>query len=250
MREDAPEAFRAGIMGIAHDLGASYSDIRAVVCRVLHRFPDPSNWSETPNIRDEVIDLLQNCEWYRVYDVAEALFEHFSRLQRHEEFTQRLNTLLQEEGIGWQMAGGQIVTRGAAEFENAVAGAVQQLGNADMLTAKNELEEARRDLSRRPQPDITGTVQHCMAALEATARSLANEPRATLGELLARQAPALGIPPPLDRALDRMWGFASEMGRHLREGRVPNREEAELLLSTASSIINYLLQVRRRAGAE
>lgn len=85
------------------------------------------------------------------------------------------------------------------------------------------MEEARRDLSRRPEPDITGTVQHCMAGLESMARSLTNDPRATLGEILAREAAALGIPRPLDTALERMWGFASEMGRHLREGRVPSR---------------------------
>lgn len=250
VREDAPEALRAGIADIARELGASYTDIRAVVCHVLHRFPDPGNWSEIPNVRDEVIELLQNCEWYRVYDTAEALFRYFSQRQLHGQFSNRLNALFREEGIGWQMTDGQVVTRGADEFENAVAGAVRQLGNANLPTARNELEEARRDLSRRPDPDITGTVQHCMAALEATARVLANDPRATLGELLGRQAVALGIPRPLDVALERMWGFASEMGRHLREGRNPSREEAELLIGTASTIINYVLQVRRRGGAE
>lgn len=246
VREDAPEALRAGLVAIARELGGNYQTVRAIVCDVLHRFPDQGNWSEIPNIRDEVIDLLSNCDWYRVYDAAEGLFRHFSRLQQGEQFSQRLNALFQEEGIGWQMARGQIVTRGDDEFESAIGGALRELGNANMGTGRNELEEARRDLSRRPEPDVTGTIQHCMAAMESAARFLANDPRATLGEILGRQASVLGIPRPLDEALIRMWGFGSEMGRHLREGRVPSREEAELLLGTTSILINYLLQTRHR----
>lgn len=143
------------------------------------------------------------------------------------------------------MVGGQVVTRGAEEFEHAVVAAVGELEDANLYTARTELQEARHDLSRRPEPDITGTIQHCMAALEATARVLANDPRATLGEIVGRRAAELGIPRPLDSALQQIWGYASEMGRHLREGRDPTREEAELLLGTASTMITYLLQRRR-----
>jgi AbiJ N-terminal domain 4 len=72
VREDAPEGLRAGLVGILRDMGLTYADMRAVVCPVLHVFPDANNWSEVPNIRDEVIGLIQQCEWYRVYDIAEA----------------------------------------------------------------------------------------------------------------------------------------------------------------------------------
>src|SRR4029077_19967160 len=44
-----------------------------------------------------------------------------------------------------------------------------------------------------------------------------------------RHGAEIGIPKPLDTAIERMWGYASEMVRHLREGRVPAREEAEFL---------------------
>jgi hypothetical protein len=245
IREDAPEVLRAGLVNIGRDCGMTYHDVREVVCTALHRFPDPNNWSEVPNLRDEVIDLVRDCDWYRIYDIAESLHRYLSERGRGEQFAQRLNTLFQQEGIGWQMVDGQIVTRGAEEFEYAVVAAVAELGDANLLTAKSELEEARRDLSRRPEPDLTGTVQHCMAALEATARVLADNPRATLGEILGHHAADLGIPRPLDTALQQMWGYASEMGRHLREGRNPAREEAELLLGAASVMINYLLQRRR-----
>lgn len=247
VREDAPEALRAGVIQIGRDLGMDYHDLRDVVCARLHRFPDPNNWTEIPNVRDEVIQLLLNCEWYRVYDIAEALCARLAERQQGDRFADRLNQLFQEEGIGWQMVDGQIVTRGEEEFEHAVAAAVEGLGVANLRTARTELQEARRDLSRRPDPDITGTIQHCMAALEATARVLSNDPRATLGEIIRHRAADLRIPRPLDTVLERLWGYASEMGRHVREGGNPSREEAELLLGMASSVITYILQVSLRA---
>jgi len=244
VREDAPEQLRAGLLGILTDMGLSFSDIRGVLCPVLHVFPDPNNWSEIPNVRDEVLGLIQRCDWYSVYDIAEACYEFWVARNRAEEFEQRLNDLFEELGIGWQMREGQIVIRGDQEFERVVAQAGAQIEDAGLRTAKTEIEEARFDLSRRPQPDITGTIQHCMAALECVARVVSGDERATLGEIMQRHAVELGIPRPLDGAIERMWGYASEVARHLREGREPTREEAEFVLSISASVVAYLLQRR------
>jgi hypothetical protein len=227
-------------------MGFNYTQIRELTCPVLHTFPDPNNWSEVPNVRDEVVGLLKECVWYRVYDIIEHVYTHFWQPEMSERFAVQVNELFLEHGIGWQMVGGRVVTRGPEEFEHAVAQAVAVLGGAGYGTPKAELEEARRDLSRRPEPDITGTIQHCMAALECTARIAADDPRATLGDLIQRHSTDLGIPRPLDNAIERIWGYASEMGRHLREGRVPDRKEAELLLSVAAAVINYIVQSNPR----
>jgi hypothetical protein len=62
--------------------------------------------------------------------------------------------------------------------------------------------------------------------LECVAREHCGD-HATFGKLLERY-PDL-FTRPLDIGIDKIWGFASEMGRHLREGRTPKEEEAELL---------------------
>src|SRR5580704_14921633 len=165
IREDAPEVLRAGLISIGREFGMTYHELREVVCTALRCFPDSSNWSEVPNVRDEVTELVRSCDWYNVYDIAEGLHRSLSERRRGEEFAQRLNALFQQEGIGWQMVGAQIVIRGGEEFEHAVVAAVAVLGDANLHTARAELQEARRDLSRRPEPDITGTIQHCMASL-------------------------------------------------------------------------------------
>ena len=105
-------------------------------------------------------------------------------------------------------------------------------------TAAQEIHEALQDLSRRPRPDITGSVQHALAALECVARDVADDSKATLGAII-KKYPGL-LPPPLDAAVDKLWGFASEHGRHLREGREPAREEAELAVHVAAAVATYL----------
>ena len=78
-----------------------------------------------------------------------------------------------------------------------------------------------------------------MGALEAVARDLAGDPKATLGKVLKRNPDLL--PKPLDTAVSQLWGYASTEARHVQEGRrEPNREEAELLVGLAAVMATYL----------
>ncbi|MBC8726344.1 hypothetical protein F6X37_33915 [Paraburkholderia sp. 31.1] len=66
---------------------------------------------------------------------------------------------------------------------------------------------------------------------------------ATLGDVIKAHRDLL--PRPLDVAVDKIWGFTSERGRHLIEGREPSAEEAELVVGLASSIGAYLAKPGR-----
>ena len=240
IREDAPGEFRAALLQISGDAGLTPSQLRSIACRVLRKLPDPDNWSEHPNIWYEVRDLVLECPWYRIYDIVEAIYQLLLRQQSDEEagqFEAEINEYFREAGIGWQLVGGQIQTRGPEAFESSVSTAVETL-KPSYPTASNEIHEALRDLSRRPEPDATGAIQHAMAALECVSRDICGDPRATLGEILKRYPGVL--PKPLDEAVSKAWGYASEAGRHLREGHAPEREEAELVVGVAATIATYL----------
>ena len=71
-------------------------------------------------------------------------------------------------------------------------------------------------------------------------RDVCNDQKATLGDVLKRYKDL--IPPPLDEAVKKAWGFASERARHIREGREPEFHEAELLVGICASVGNYLLK--------
>lgn len=241
IREDAPREFREAMLQICRSIGFSPGTIREIVCRVLKRLPDPDNWSPYPNIWKEVQDLVIDCEWFRVYDITEAIYASLSLgdSSQADAFQQEVNQSFRELGIGWQIIDGIIQTRGPELFESSVHTARTVLESSGKKTASRELHEALLDLSRRPQPDLTGAIQHAMAALECITRDACGDPKATLGEIMKRY-PTL-MPSPLDEAISKIWGYASETGRHLREGREPNREEAELIVGLSATCATYLV---------
>lgn len=244
IREDAPERVRDGVIMLGYSAGLGPGSMREVVCEVLLTRPDPNNWSPG-NIEDEVHHLVDQAPWYRVYDIAERLYAAVGKNdyegRRPETYERRLNGLFREFGVGWMMDGGLILARGSEAFAMATRDAVTTMRQENAPTAAREIHEALSDISRRPAADVTGAIQHAMAALECVAREVDGSTD-TLGQIIGR----LALPAPLDGALHRLWGFASERGRHIVEGREPLFEEAELVVTVASAVSVYLL--RRRAG--
>lgn len=241
--EDAPDAFRTSVLYAAHDTcDLSPSTLRDIVCRVLRERPDPSNWSEYPNVWGEVQSLVYGCDWFRVYDIVEAFAQHLQKTyhRNKDAFEQEINDCLRDMGIGWQLVDGHVQARGEATYERIVAQAKDALNAAAMPTAQSELAEALNDLSRRPDPDLSGAVHHAMAALECVARKLTEQPNATLGKIIADKKHL--FPKPLDEVMSRAWGYASEHARHGSEDRCVSRAEAQLLVGLASSVSMYLIQ--------
>jgi hypothetical protein len=145
--------------------------------------------------------------------------------------------------IGWAMKQGKIVVRGSEAFSAVPKKAIEALEEAGRQTAAREIHEAIQDLSRRPHPDVTGSIQHAMTALECVARDITGQQK-TLGKLIADHRDKLNLPRPLDEALEKMWGYASETGRHLIEGRDPRFEDAELVVTVAAAVSIYLTKSR------
>ena len=71
----------------------------------------------------------------------------------------------------------------------------------------------------------------------ASARDLTGD-KGTLGQVLNHHPDLL--PQPLDTALSQVWGYASNVARHVEEGSEPNREEAELVVGLAAVVATYL----------
>lgn len=243
-REVASVDFRNGLISLAYDCGSRPHEVRETLCRLLWKTPNPSNWSAFPNVDFESRELLEDCEWFEVYDFTEAIYPH---LENKAQFEAHLNKYFRRNGIGWKFEDGQIQVRGEDAFERSVDDARTALSAGGQVTAARELREALADLSRRPEPDITGAIQHALAALECTARDTTGDPKATLGDLIKRYPEMLK--PPLDVAVSKLWGFASEYGRHIREGRIPLHEDAELAVHVASAVASYLSKKVQAEGS-
>ncbi len=246
IREDAPEEIRAGVVALSYASGLGYGQMRDVVCEVLLKRPNSNNWS-AKNIEEEVYQLIDDAPWYKIYDIAERVHAELLRNDfggtKATDYGRRLTQLFREQGVGWKMEGGKILARGSEAFVLATQDAVATMLSAGKPTAANEIHQALSDISRRPIADVTGAIQHAMAALECVAREIDGSSD-TLGRIIGR----LTLPPPLDGALHKLWGFASEQGRHIQEGRAPEFEEAELIVTVASAVSVYLLRHNQKAS--
>jgi hypothetical protein len=246
IREDAPPFVREALVQIAYDVGLGPSSLREIVCRLLRVRPSPYNWS-APNVSQEVDQLLDAADWYRVYDFVEAVYQDLVGSGRDDlaaRWQDEVNGFFQERGVGWQLVEGSLEVREAEGFEASTRGAVEALEESGQKTASSELHEAIRDLSRRPDPDVTGAIQHGMAALECVAREVTGDSRSTLGQIIAKFPDA--IPKPLDVAIDKAWGYASEKARHVKEGGAADRDEAVLVVGLVASVSTYLTRKAER----
>ena len=241
VREEAPNELRGAILSLAELVGLSQSEIRKQICTALLRKPDQNNWSES-YISDEVLDLMDAAEWYRVYDIAEQIYssiksDRLKSTSTADYFAKRLNDFMIENGIGWKLENGQIERRLSENFSKVILDSPQVLIESGFQRASNEMREAVDDILRRPS-DITGAIQHSTAALEAVAREVTGKPNLKLGALSSR----LDLPKPLDVAVQKLWGYASEYARHGREGLSSSHIDAELFVRVASALCDFLVQ--------
>jgi hypothetical protein len=235
IKNDAPDELRGAILSIAYGCDIKPSVIRQMLCTILARAPDRSNWSEFPNIYSEVNGLLSECEWFEVYDLLERIAAY--ALRTGSNFEDEINRHFRIAGIGWQIINQQVEMRGSEAFEQAVRQGQQILHGMRKHTAASELHEALQDLSRRPVPEVSGAIQHAMAALECVARDTCGS-KDTLGDLIRRN-PGL-FPKPIHQIVGKAWGYTSNFGRHLEEGKPPSFEEAEMMVGVSGVLCRYL----------
>lgn len=234
IRNDAQDDFRVWLIGLAKRVNISVDTILHIVCQKTFKGED-GNWGEQYK-ENEAKDKLRDALWYYVYDVAEAFYDSIPNSNKKQEYESELNTYFQTNGYGWKFENGQILFRGSEIEEQAFTNAVQSLSTNQ--TAQSELKLALDDLSKRPIADTTGTVQHAMAAMECFCRQKFGGTTSTLGDIIQNNRSS--FTPPLDKALEKLWGFASNHGRHVLNGGAATEEEAEFVLNMCSSIIVYL----------
>lgn len=207
----------------------------------------PPQTSISVPIKQEIWNSLAKAEWFRIYDVVEALHQKLS-IERSgrvsatriaSEFRQLTNAYFEREGYGYKLnEAGHIEARGDEAFEAAIDNADIALSFIGASTAKAEIHKALEDLARRPSPDLTGAVQHAMAGLECVANQVVGVSGSELGRIVKSHPER--FPQPLNDIVPKLYGYASNNGRHVTEGREPEFAEAELIVGIAATVSTYL----------
>ena len=236
IRFDAPTELREWLFCLIKRLKYSIKSFRDIVCQMSYQTANPNQWGENSYMEEEIRELLDNCQWNNIYDIIEETYRQIP-MDIKEDYTSSLNDFFYNKGYGWKLENGQVLSRGDGAFEESISSAVTCVKDTNP-DAFYEIREALVDISKRPEPDVTGAVQHSMAAVECLCKQLTGTPNDTLGKIINDNREK--FPSPLDSALHHLWGFASNHGRHVIEGKSPTFEEAELVVHICASIIPYL----------
>lgn len=214
------------------------SSQRAVICKALRVRPDQYNWSEYPNINQEVDSLIHDCEWFTFYDMCEKIAQNMASDPFEEEF----NKLLREEHVGYQMQEGKLLKTGSKEFDEAVSESRVELGGPRFAVASGQFEKALTFRNSMP-PDYPNAVKEAVNAVEGMLQVVVNMPGTALPTLLSNLQPPL--PSSLKKLYDGLYayGSASEGARHASVGgHLSTAEEAEFIIHTAAAAIRYVIK--------
>ena len=236
--QDFPLEHRVAVIQIASDLGVHARSLRRAMLRVLVTGIDTTDWSHD-FIWPELVNAINDCSWWDVYEIAEEIYK-ITDFHERTEYADSLNRFFMRKGFGWEMRNGLIEYRGSEAYQEVARSADQILQNHGFNRSAVAVQEAMHALSRRPNPDLPGAVNHAMRALEAVARVDTGNPDKTLGALVS----SLDLPRPLDEAVSKLWGFSSQYSRHGSEEKVIDLDEAELVVTVACATAAFI--ARRR----
>jgi hypothetical protein len=240
--EEAPQGLRYFLLKFFEQKYRGYPGQAAEILENFLRQPglrgkfhnpyDPNAWTK-------FYGYIEGFEWWQVYDLIEEIFAAEASRDNRLGFVRKVNDVLAEENCCWRMNySGEIVYEGSESFEAAVKTATSILAAVGRNTAKDEMNKAVQNLSKRPHPDLTGAVQHAMVALECVARDVCGATNVTLGDVIKRHPDK--FPRPVGDAVSKLYGFASERGRHITEGGEPDQKEVELIVGIAATVATYL----------
>ena len=235
IRYGVTDDMRSYVYLLMKNQGIGLKHIRDIVCRSIKRAPDPNQYTENDYMDYEIREYFMSCHWFRIYDIIENFAKELPK-EKRSSFESEINDYFCENGIGWKLIDGILLLRGDDAFEYAVESAKIVLGE-EVQTSKSEIDKAIQCLSIRENPDLTGAVQHSMAALECLSR-YATGCKLTLGKLLDKY-PTL-FPAPLNSVADQLFGYASNNGRHLLEGKEPAFNETQLIVHISAALCTYL----------
>ena len=235
--DDAPEGIRYGLREVLEDLGyAGPKSQRRILCKALRVMPDSGNWSDYPNVDDEVTQLVSIQPWYRFFDAMERIVK-FLPDENVANYHEKMNELFSEERVGYRFESGSIVRMGTEEFHGAVEGALTALQDDRFAVPRRQFQRAYEFRNARP-PDWANTIKEAVNSVEGVLQVIYQRPGVSLPSILSQNFPD-NLPGGIKKLFQGLYsqGSGTVGARHAAVGgNEPNGPRAELAIHTAASL--------------
>ena len=240
--DNAPESVRYGIREVLTVLGYQRpSEQRRVLCQALRIIPDLGNWTDYPNVDNEVIDLLTTTSWYKLFDALERIPRY---LQPHDLaiYFDEVNALLADEMVGYRFESGRLVRVGTEEFHTAVAAAQTALQDERFAEPRRQFHRAYEFRNSFP-PDWANAIKEAVNSVEGVLQVLYDRPGVALPTIVNDNLPS-DLPGGIGRLFRSLYsqGSGTVGARHASiGGNDPTGPRAELAIHLAAALHAFVV---------
>jgi hypothetical protein len=195
-----------------------------------------------PNRNNEILSELRRyffaCEWFEAYDFLEFVLAHYERSK--PRLVQFMNSILERELSAYRFVSGHMSditnTQELEMLERA-------LEDSQFAGVTAHLQRGLELYANRKSPDYRNSIKESISSVEAMARIVAENPKATLGDALKTIEKRGLLHPALKDGFMKLYGYTSDEGgiRHamLDEPHLSSADARYFLLS-CTSFVNYL----------
>ena len=189
-------------------------------------------------ILDQIREYFFACVWNEVYDLLEFVVRIYSK--EKPRLPDLLNQILTRELAGYKFIDGTLVDITDPQESEMLA---EALADTRFAMVTSHLERALNLLADRKQPDYRNSIKESISAVEAMARVVSKNPKATLGEALKVLEKKGHLHPALKEGFSKLYGYTNDDDgiRHamLEEPNL-DQSDAKYFLLSCTSFINYL----------
>ena len=186
---------------------------------------------------------IRESSWVDFYEVCQVVYQCMKQVGYDANaFASNTNAYWGHNGIAWKYdASGAIVRARPEEIETNLRKAKTCLvSNPKFQSADVRYSKAIGHLNRHP-PDYANAVDDAMGAVEQIAKVVAGKSNGTLSELIMRPPFKDTIHGTILLAISKLYAYRGDQAEHQNpEDTGVKAEEAELVVSMASSIITYI----------
>ena len=240
--DNASDSVRYGIREVLTVLGYQRpSEQRRVLCAALRISPDLGNWTDYPNVDNEIIDLLTTTSLYKFFDALERipLYLHAHNVAIYFE---KMNALLADEMVGYRFESGRLVRVGTAEFQTAVVAARTALQDQRFAEPRRQFNRAYEFRNNFP-PDWPNAIKEAVNSVEGVLQVIYNRPGVALPTIVNDNLPS-DLPGGIKRLFGSLYSHGSGTvgARHASiGGNDPTGPRAELAIHLAAALHAFVV---------
>jgi hypothetical protein len=195
-----------------------------------------------PDRNDSILAAIRKyffaCQWFEVYDFLEFVLAYYKSSKPN--LIKFVNNILEHELSAYRFVSGHLTditnTQELEMLESA-------LGDSKFAAVAAHIQRGFELYTNRKNPDYRNSIKESISSVEAMARIVAKNPKATLADALKSIEKHGLLHPALKEGFMKLYGYTSDEGgiRHAMIDE-PNltAADARYFLLSCTSFVNYL----------